>query len=162
MYVLAKETRMLVAKKEGIMIRIWSRLFTLTYENAKVENRLDSPYTIASDFVGRYGDPVFSSTFNFRFEAIKSSSHFLIVSGMSSLTLSINLLKKPLAAPADTLDTAANMREAMLTDAMAKIPAAAPFTGVGTQAVLVTSPLEGTGKLVGDAEAPGEKEAPNA
>ena len=51
MYVLAKETRMLVAKKVGIIIRIWSRLFTLTYENAKVENRIDNPYTIASDFV---------------------------------------------------------------------------------------------------------------
>ena len=65
---------------------------------------------------------------------------------MSSLALSINLLKKPLAAPAGALDTAANMREAMLTAVMAKILAATPFAGVGTQAVLVISPIEGIGE----------------
>ena len=81
---------------------------------------------------------------------------------MSSLILSINPLKKPLVAPAGAVDTAAKMREAMLTAVMAKILAVAPLAGVGTQAVLVTSPLEGTGELVGEGEAPGEKEEPNA
>ena len=42
MYVLTKETKMLVAKKVGSMIKIWSRLLTLTYEKATVENRIDS------------------------------------------------------------------------------------------------------------------------
>lgn len=139
MYVLAKETRILVAKNVGRIISRSCMLVILTYEKANVDSMIDIVYTMISALVGRYGEPVFSSIFSFRFDEMKSSSHFFRVSGISSLSLSIIFPINPLAAPVDTVVAAVIMAEVMPTAMMAKIDASAPLVGVGIQAVFATS-----------------------